>query len=60
MCRRTSIELTVSDNGPGIAAAERDKVADRLTPEQLQEGKDALAAYLASHEGQVEQVAGEK
>ncbi len=41
------------------AAAERDKVADRLTPEELQEGKDALAAYLASHEGQVKQIAGE-
>ena len=46
-------------NGDLSAAAERDKVSDRLTPEQLQEGKDALAAYLASHEGQVKQIAGE-
>ena len=38
---------------------ERDKVADRLTPEELQAAKDATAAYLSSHEGQVEQVAGE-
>ena len=42
------------------AAAERDKVADRLTPEQLEEAKEATTAYLASHEGQVEQVAGER
>jgi TPR repeat protein len=47
-------------NGDLSAAAERDKVADRLTPEELQAGKDSLAAYLASHEGQVKQVAGEK
>ena len=46
-------------NGDLSAAAERDKVRDRLTPEQLQAGKDDVAAYLASHEGQVEQVAGE-
>ena len=42
------------------AAAERYKIADRLTPEQLQAAKDATATYLASHEGQVEQVAGER
>ena len=42
------------------AAAERDKVGDRLSPDQLQAAKDDVAAYLASHEGQVEQVAGEK
>jgi hypothetical protein len=47
-------------NGDMTASAERDKIADRLTPEQLQAGKDDVAAYLASHEGQVEQVAGEK
>ena len=47
-------------NGDLSASAERDKIADRLTPEQLQAGKDDVAAYLASHEGQVEQVAGEK
>jgi TPR repeat protein len=41
------------------AAAERDKIADRLTPEQLQAAKDATAAYLASHEGQAKQVKGE-
>jgi TPR repeat protein len=46
-------------NGDLSAASERDKVADRLTPEQLQAGKDSAAAYLASHEGQVEQVAGD-
>ncbi len=48
-----------AENGDFSSSAERDKVADRLTPEQLQDGKDALASYLASHEGQVEQVAGE-
>ncbi len=45
-------------NGDISASAERDKVADRLTPEQLQSGKDRVKAYLASHEGQAEQVAG--
>ncbi|MGD8957411.1 MAG: ATP-binding protein [Chromatiaceae bacterium] len=29
-CAGTSIELTVSDNGPGIPAAERDKVLQRF------------------------------
>ena len=48
-----------ANNEDLTASSERDKVADRLTPEELQEGKDALAAYLASHEGQVEQIAGE-
>jgi TPR repeat protein len=43
-------------NGDLSAGAERDKVGDRLTPEQLQAGKDSVAAYLASHEGQAEQV----
>ncbi|MDJ0813601.1 MAG: tetratricopeptide repeat protein [Woeseiaceae bacterium] len=46
-------------NGDMSASAERDKVADRLTPEQLQSGKDRVKAYLASHEGQAEQRGGE-
>jgi TPR repeat protein len=49
-----------ANNDDLSAAAERDKVADRLTPEQLQQGKADVAAYLASHEGQVEQVRGEQ
>jgi TPR repeat protein len=43
-------------NGDMSASAERDKVGDRLTEEQVQAGKDAAIAYLASHEGQAKQV----
>lgn len=43
-------------NGDMSASAERDKVGDRLTPEQVQAGKDSAIAYLASHEGQAKQV----
>lgn len=43
-------------NGDLSATSERDKIADRLTPEQIAQGKDAAVAYLASHEGQAKQV----
>ena len=43
-------------NGDLSAATERDGVADRLTAEQIEAGKSSALAYLASHEGQAEQL----
>lgn len=43
-------------NGDISAASERDSLAERLAPEEVQEGVDTALAYLASHEGQAKQV----
>lgn len=43
-------------NGDYSAASERDNLIDRLTAEEIQDGKDSAVAYLASHEGQAEQL----
>jgi TPR repeat protein len=45
-----------AQNGDLSAATERDAVGDRLTAEQIEAGKSSALAYLASHEGQAEQV----
>ena len=36
--------------------AERDNRSDRMTEEDVVAGRDSAIAYLASHEGQAEQV----
>ncbi len=43
-------------NGDVSAASERDNLADRLTAEEIQEGRDSAVAFLNSWEGQLEQV----
>lgn len=43
-------------NGDMSATSERNTIADRLTAEEIQAGEESSAAYLASHEGQAEQL----
>jgi len=43
-------------NGDMSATGERDNVGDRLTAEEIEAGKSSALAYLASHEGQAEQL----
>ena len=43
-------------NGDTSAASERDNLGDRLTEEEIQEGRESALAFLNSFEGQMEQV----
>lgn len=43
-------------NGDMSATSERNTIADRLTAEEIQAGQESALAYLASHEGQAEQL----
>lgn len=43
-------------NGDMSAASERGSIGDRMTAEEVQAGQESALAYLASHEGQAEQL----